>query len=83
MNQAVRRKSVVLDKRHPYSQLIEQRSTDRSNTMDRIESLFIQAIAVSTVAMALFAGLSAVKPTDSAQPIVKLERVVVTTTAQI
>ncbi|CAN5214765.1 hypothetical protein BH10PSE17_BH10PSE17_20790 [soil metagenome] len=45
--------------------------------MDRIESLFIQAIAVSTVAMALFAGLNAVKPADSAQPIVKLERVVV------
>ncbi len=50
--------------------------------MDRIESLFIQAIAISTVAMALFAGLSAVKPTESAQPLVKLERVVVTSTAQ-
>ncbi|CAN5185143.1 hypothetical protein BH09PSE6_BH09PSE6_31960 [soil metagenome] len=45
--------------------------------MDRIESLFIQAIAVSTVAIALCAGLSVVKPVDAAQPIVKLERVVV------
>jgi hypothetical protein len=46
--------------------------------MDRIESLFIQAVAISTVAVALCAGLSIAKPAEQAPQVVKLERVVVT-----
>ena len=50
--------------------------------MDRIETFFMQAVAISTVAVALCAGLSLAKPTPAEQsPIVKLERVVVTPAA--
>jgi hypothetical protein len=45
--------------------------------MDRIESLFIQAIAISTVTIAAFAGLSIAKPSQADLPVVQLERVIV------
>ncbi len=52
--------------------------------MDRIESLFLQIVAVSTVAVALCAGLSLAKPAPVDQlPVAKLERVIVTASASI
>jgi hypothetical protein len=49
--------------------------------MDRIESLFIQIIAISTITLAALAGLNAMHGSTAAQadvPVVQLERVVVT-----
>jgi hypothetical protein len=52
--------------------------------MDRIETFFLQAVAVSTVAIALCAGLSLAKPTPTEQlPLVKLERVIATPTTDV